>query len=218
MRYRFGRSESLGLVGHARPSQCFVVLAGVGASLGAMYALPLVLAPLGFVFLAVSVALAFLPMRGLPLVDWIRLAVAHQIDRARGRARWRRRARRAARSSRVRGRSRRPELGAASDRRRAVRERAVGVLMDAARQTASATMIVRTESFALLADADQERRVAAWGGVLVGSRARVGQRSADLLDGAHGPGRGRRARRATSRPSATAPCRSTAPQCSPTSS
>jgi hypothetical protein len=139
-----------------------------------MYALPIVLAPVGFVFLAASVALAFVPMRGLPLVDWIRLAVPHQIDRARGRARWRRR-RDGVQGEPGEGPVSTPESwGKLRIVAAPYANGAVGVLMDAARQTASATMIVRTESFALLADADQERRVAAWGGVLSGLAREAG--------------------------------------------
>ena len=76
------------------------------------------------------------------------------------------------RASRAKGRCRLPEAwGKLRIVAAPYANGAVGVLIDEARQTASATMVVRTESFALLADADQERRVAAWGGVL--SRARA---------------------------------------------
>ena len=184
-----------------------------------MYALPIVLAPVGFVFLAASVALAFVPMRGLPLVDWIRLAVAHQIDRAARTGTLAPHGATGCRESRVRVPVPTPESWG---RLRIVAapyaNGAVGVLMDAARQTASATMIVRTESFALLADADQERRVAAWGGVLSGLAREAGSVRRISWTERTVPAEVDELAGVLRRPSATAPCRSTAPRCSPTSS
>jgi hypothetical protein len=166
VRYRFGRAESLGIVGTARVAQCVVVLAGVGVSLVLMYALPLILSPLAFLALAVSGVLAFLPVRGRPLVDWTRLRVAHQLDALRGRTRWRR-PRGGAPQQPGEGRLDTPDAwGQLRIVAAPYAKGYVGVLVDERAQTASATMLVRTESFALLADADQERRVAAWGSVL----------------------------------------------------
>ena len=167
-RYRFGPADSLGIVGAARASQCLVLLAGVGATLGAMYATPPALAPLAFIPLALAAALAFVPIRGAVALDWLRLAVAFGSARLRGTLRWR---------------SARPLAGtpAESDegplhlpqawgdlRIVAVpySARSVGVVLDRRLGTATATLLVRVESFALLADADQERRVAAWGPVM----------------------------------------------------
>ena len=166
VRYRFGRAESLGIVGTARASQCIVVLAGVAASLVLMYVLPLVLSPLAFLALAASGVLAFLPVRGRPLADWTRLRLAHQLDVLRGRTRWRR-PRTGAPQQPGEGRLDTPDAwGQLRIVAAPYANGYVGVLVDERAQTASATMLVRTESFALLADADQERRVAAWGGVL----------------------------------------------------
>ncbi len=165
-RYRFGRAESLGVVGSARTSQCVVALAGVGMTLAAMYALPATFAPVAFLPLLAAIALSFLPIRGLPVLDWVRLGVAHQVDRARGRTAWHK-PRDGSYGEAAAGPVAGPE---AWGRLRIVAAPygggAVGVLIDDKLGTASATMVVRTESFALLADADQERRVAAWGNVL----------------------------------------------------
>ena len=84
VRYRFGPADPLGIVGTARASQCLVLLAGVGITLAAMYATPAVFAPLAFFPLGLAAAIAFVPFRGAPALDWLRLSVAFGSKRVRG--------------------------------------------------------------------------------------------------------------------------------------
>jgi hypothetical protein len=167
-RYRFGPVDPLGLIGSARASQCVVVLVGVVASLVAMYAIPVAYAPAAFVPLAVSVAVAFVPARGMIVLDWVRLRAGFRVTRARRTTQWR---------------SASPAAGVPGDDQsgpiavpRCWGElrlvgvpyggRTVGAVIDRPSGTATATLLVRVESFALLSEPDQERRVAAWGQVM----------------------------------------------------
>jgi hypothetical protein len=167
-RYRFGPSDSLGIVGTARASQCAVVLVGVALTLAAMYALPAILAPVAFLPLAFAAAAAFTSVRGAPVLDWARLAVGFRVARGRSDRRWR---------------STRPTSGVPDGEGPGSLDtpaswgtlsivavpyagRTVGVVLDQRRGTATATLLVRVDAFALLAEGDQERRVAAWGQVL----------------------------------------------------
>ena len=165
-RYRFGPANSLGVVGNARLSQCLTVLGGIAGTLASMYALPLVLAPAAFLPLAAATIVAFLPLRGLVALDWVRLAVAHGAARIGGRTRWR-----IPRDGRPVADDEGPiPLPSTWGRLRIIasphRGVPIGVLVDDQAGTATGTVLVRVESFALLNEADQERRVAAWGATL----------------------------------------------------
>lgn len=172
LRYRFGPVDPRGLVGAVRASQCLVVVSGVALTLGAMQAVPLAGAPLAFVPLALCCGIAFVPVRGMLLLDLGRLGLAYVLDRLSGRASWR------ARSSGA-GIPAGPdeETGSLDLPRQwgafrivAVPQggRSVGMLLDERAGTASATLLVRTEAFALLSERDQERRVRSWGQLLAG--------------------------------------------------
>jgi hypothetical protein len=166
--YRFGAPETLGLIGAARASQCVLVGCGVAAAVALMYVLPVAVAPFALIPTVGAIAVAFVPIRGTVALDWGRLAAAFALDRWRGRTRF-------VSSTALTGAplpatSGTLQLPRAWGRYRIGSARSgaedVGVIFDDERGTASATLWVRVEAFALLAEADQRRRVEAFGTLL----------------------------------------------------
>ena len=169
--YRFGPAQTRTIIGQVRLSQATCVTASLGLSIGLVYAIPPWAAPIALVPLLAGLLVAFLPLAGgVVLLDAGRLGARHLARRLAGRATWR---------------SQAPILGdpTAADVSVPARwgawrivgvpyaGREVGVLVDRREQTASATLLVRTEAFELLSGSDQERRCACWG-ALLGALAR----------------------------------------------
>lgn len=172
--HRFGPVEMRSLVGQARLSQLILIGLGLATSLLSVYALPYWAAPAALVPVLGALLIAFLPVKGgLVLLDSARLSMLHTLTRASGKSRWR---------------SPAPAGGTPLDDALAVPQqwgswrvlavpfagREVGALLDNREQTASATLLVRTEAFSLLDGTDQDRRAAAWGALLA-SLARESQ-------------------------------------------
>ena len=172
-RYRFGPLERRGRVGNLGPSHLATLLGG-----GALTLLLLSTArgPFGvlaaFLVATASAGLCFVPVAGRTTVEWAPILAGFQARSLRGRDRW---------SSPA------PTTGAkltrggdvvagdpvAPDALRGVeilsvdfRGGQVGVLKESRGGYLTAVLAVRVGSFGLLSTADQEARLAGWGGVL----------------------------------------------------
>jgi hypothetical protein len=176
-RYTFGPVEQRGLIGSLRPTQTailgvalllvVVVVATLRDGAGMLIALGLG---------AVAVAICFVTVRGRTLEAWIPVMARYLARTAAGRLDYRSAAPRAGLVPKPSGFVEPavclPEelvdvelLAAPVDP--AGRE-AIGVVKDRRAQTYTATLGVRVRNFALLSDAEQERRLAAYGTVLAG--------------------------------------------------
>jgi hypothetical protein len=177
-RHRFGPLERRGLVGSLRPTQVVVLAASLTiavfllrllpSGVGALAAIGLVLASLGF---------CFWPVAGRSAEEWLPVAGRFVARRALGRNR----CLSSAPQSGVSVRDGRPrpvaslpaaanelELLAAS-----LHGEEVGVVKDRRARTYAAVLAARVNSFGLLDRSEQEARQAGWGGVLA-SLAREG--------------------------------------------
>ncbi|HEX4467557.1 MAG TPA: SCO6880 family protein, partial [Solirubrobacteraceae bacterium] len=167
-RFRFGPPAGLGVAGSLRASQLSCLVGGVATALGAAWVLPVAAAPLALVPIVVGAAGAFVPTPwGVPLIDAARLAAGHLLARRRGgQARWR---------------SLRPESAGLDGEGRVETPRSwgrlrvtghlasegeVGLLVDDALRTVSATMLVRSDALELAGEAERSRRVEAFGALL----------------------------------------------------
>ena len=167
-RFRFGPPAALGVAGSLRASQVGCLVGGVAGALGAAWVLPVVAAPLALAPLCIGAAGAFVPTPwGVPLIDAARLAAGHTLARRRGgEARWR---------------SLRPESAGLDGEGRVETPRSwgrlrvtghvapegeVGLLVDDAARSVSATMIVRSDALELTGEAERARRVEAFGALL----------------------------------------------------
>ena len=163
--HRFGPAVTRGVFGQVRASQAVVLVTGLAGALASLFALPVWAGPAAIAPLIAALLVAFLPVRsGEVLLDAARLALGHALGRMNGAASWR---------------SGAPQDGREHDQLTVPRhwgawrvigvphgDREVGVLLDAREGTASATLVVRAEAFALLDAAEQERRFDAWASVL----------------------------------------------------
>ncbi len=174
--YRFGPLERRGVVGGLRLGQLAVLAAAAGAAVvlfrvasGGQGLL------LGLLLVATAAVIAFVPVRGRSLEEWMPVLVRWLRLHARGGARFR---------------SAQPWTGVAAsldgsnlERDLDVPEvlagceilsvpvadgRDVGVFRDPAIGALTAVLAVRVRAFGLLGEAEQERRLARWGQVLAG--------------------------------------------------
>jgi hypothetical protein len=177
-RYTFGPLEQRGLVGSLRPTQTAILAAALVIIL-----LVLVAAgrhPAGMLLAvavgAVALVVTFWPMRGRTLEAWVPVALRFLGRRASGRVEYRSSAPSAGVVLRrdgtvVPATSLPEELGDVellAARVDPPGPAAIGVVKDRRADTYTATLGVRVRNFALLSDAEQERRLAAYGTVLAG--------------------------------------------------
>jgi hypothetical protein len=174
--FSFGPIERRGLVGGLRLSQALVLVAGSGSAILAVRSLP---AGRGLAFgvaaIGVACVVAFLPVRGRSIEQWLPVIGSWMLLTVRGG--------RTFRSSLpaqgvvaqldgagVRGGQSLPEaldgcqiLSVPADG-----GHEVGAFLDPALGTLTAVLAIRVRAFGLLAEADQERRLSRWGRVLAG--------------------------------------------------
>jgi hypothetical protein len=176
--YTFGPLEQRGLVGSLRPTQTAIlgaallvivlVLVAAGRRPGGML--------LAFAVGAAALIVTFLQVRGRTLEAWVPVAARFLARRIAGRLEYRSPAPSAGlvlqRHGEVTPATSLPEelgdielLGASVDVSGAA---VIGVVKDRRAQTYTATLGVRVRNFTLLSDAEQERRLAAYGTVLAG--------------------------------------------------
>ena len=173
-RYRFGPLERRGLIGSLRPAQLVIIAAALVGAVLLMRFLP---AGPG-IFSALGVALAaaaacFWPVAGRPAEEWLPVAVRHVIRRAKRTHRYRSGAPQAGVSTEAFGRPAPvvspPRAGRGLELLSApLGGESVGVVKDRAARSFTAALAVRVTSFGLLDRAEQEVRLAGWGGVLAG--------------------------------------------------
>jgi len=172
-RYRFGPLEHRGVVGGLRAGQ---VAAVAGSLLGVVLLLRLSSTP-GMVLLALLVglggaAVAFYPVFGRTVEEWAPIVCFWTARRLLGRTQYRSVAPTAGvqrdGSSGEAPVSLPAEVGALDLLSALLRGREVGVISDRRAGTYTAVLAVRVRSFGLLDRAEQERRLAGWGGVLAG--------------------------------------------------
>jgi hypothetical protein len=174
-RYRFGPLERRGVVAGLRAGQVGVVavaLAGTVVLLNLSSAAP---AALAAILLALGgAAIAFYPVAGRTLEQWIPVGSAWAMRRTRRGDRYRS-------SAPTRGARGRPgdssleppmdlprELAGVEILSAPLAGEEVGVVKDGRANTYTGVLAVRVGSFGLLDRADQERRLAGWGAVLAG--------------------------------------------------
>jgi hypothetical protein len=177
-RYTFGPVEQRGLIGSLRPAQTAIL--GVALLLVVLVVATLrdaggMLIALGLGALAVAVA--FVTVRGRTVEAWMPVMARYVARAAAGRLNYRSAAPRAGLVLGPGGVVEPPAvclpeelvdvelLAAPVD---ATGQAAIGVVKDRRAQTFTATLGVRVRNFALLSDAEQERRLAAYGTVLAG--------------------------------------------------
>jgi hypothetical protein len=174
--FSFGPIERRGLVGSLRVSQAAVLVGGCGTAVVLVRSLP---AGRGLVLGVATVGLAclfaFFPIRGRTLEQWAPVVAAWTALRVRGGRRYR---------------SSVPEQGVVADldgsRMRVGDDlpealagceilsvpvdggHRVGVFSDPSLGALTAVLAIRVKAFGLLAEAEQERRLARWGRVLAG--------------------------------------------------
>lgn len=172
-RYRFGPLERRGVVGGLRAGQVAVV---AGALLVVVLLLRLSSTP-GMVLLALLVglggaAVAFYPVFGRTVEQWAPIVCFWTAQRLLGRTRYQSGAPTAGvhrdGSSGETPVSLPEELAGLDLLSSLLRGREVGVISDRRAGTYTAVLAVRVRSFGLLDRAEQERRLAGWGGVLAG--------------------------------------------------
>jgi hypothetical protein len=163
--FSFGPIERRGIVGHLRLSQAATL---VGACLVAVLAVRALPAGrgllLGLIVIGAACAVAFAPVRGRTVEQWLPVLISWARLRSRGGARYR---------------SALPQAGDAIDLPTSLAGsriiempvesgHAVGVFSDPGSGTLTAVLAVKVKAFGLLAEADQERRLDRWGRVLAG--------------------------------------------------
>jgi hypothetical protein len=173
-RYRFGPLERRGLIGSLRPAQLVIIAAALVGAVLLMRFLP---AGAG-IFSALALALAatavcFWPVAGRPAEEWLPVAARHAAQRARRTHRYLSGAPEAGVSVEASGRPAPavspPRAGQGLELLAApLGGESVGVIKDRAARSFTAALAVRVTSFGLLDRAEQEVRLAGWGGVLAG--------------------------------------------------
>ena len=174
-RYRFGPLERRGVVGGLRAGQVAVAataLAGTVLLLNVSSAAPVALMAIPLALGGVGVA--FYPLGGRTLEQWVPVASSWALRRARHLDRFRS----AAPSDGARGHQGSDaiespmdlpvELGGVEILSAPLAGDEVGVVKDRRSNTYTAVLAVQVGSFGLLDRADQERRLAGWGAVLAG--------------------------------------------------
>ena len=170
-RYRFGPLERRGLIGGLGPLHLATLLAGGGATLGllatARSGYGVVAA---FLVAGVTAGLVFWPVAGRPVIEWLPVVGRFRAREARGHNTWRS-------TQPTDGTPLRAESTVAEGDRPpglhgirlvdvAFRGGQVGVIHDHHGDLLTAVLGVRVGSFSLLGAAEQEQRLAGWGGVL----------------------------------------------------
>lgn len=174
--FSFGPIERRGVVGGLRLSQAAVLVCGCGAGVLLVRALPAGRGlALGLAAVGIACLVAFAPVRGRTLEQWGPVVLSWLVLSRRGRRAYRSAAPSAGVRARLDGTSARrelhlPEALAGCEILEVPVEdgHEIGVFRDPALGAITGVLAVRVRAFGLLAEADQERRLARWGRVLAG--------------------------------------------------
>ncbi|MGD0743009.1 MAG: SCO6880 family protein [Acidimicrobiales bacterium] len=162
-RFRFGPRDRRGLIAGARTGQIAVVAAGLVLSVVVLRTLTgPVRGPVALAIVLVAIGAVTWPVNGRTLDEWVPVVVRFVADAASG-------ARRDAVAVHRRGEAHRAPAVFGSLEVLEVTTDAVGpigAVHDARRQTLTALLALGGESFALLGEADRNRRIDGWASVL----------------------------------------------------
>jgi hypothetical protein len=174
--FSFGPIERRGLIGGLRLSQALVLVTGSGFAILAVRSLPAGRGlALGVAGIGVACVVAFLPVRGRSIEQWVPVMASWALLAARGGRTFRSSLPTQGVVAQLDGAQVRTgqSLPEALDGCQILSVPAdggheVGVFLDPSLGTLTAVLAIRVRAFGLLAEADQERRLSRWGRVLAG--------------------------------------------------